>query len=71
VLKTLADRWSRIESQQPAQGNPYMGSEDLNEAATIQHTGVLFMEGEKEPAEISALKRDLQSMATSFREGGE
>jgi hypothetical protein len=67
VLKTLADRWSRVEAQQPAQGdNPYMGSEDLNEAATIQHTGVLFMEGEEEPAEITALKRDLETMATSF-----
>jgi hypothetical protein len=71
VLKTLADRWSRVEPQQPAQGNPYMGSEDLNEAATIQHTGVLFMEGEEEPAEIAALKRDLQSMATSFEQTGE
>ena len=36
VLKTLADRWSRVEAQQPAQaGNPYMGAEDLNEVATI------------------------------------
>lgn len=34
VLKTIADRWSRVEPQQPAQGGyPYMGSEDLNEAA--------------------------------------
>ena len=72
VLKTLADRWLRVEAQQPAQiGNPYMGSEDLNEAATIQHTGVLFMEGEQEPAEIATLKRDLQAMGASFGEGGE
>ena len=72
VLKTLADRWSRVEAEQPAQqGYPYMGSEDLNEAATIQHTGVLFMEGEEEPAEIAALKRDLQTMATSFEQSGE
>jgi hypothetical protein len=48
-----------------------MGSEDLNEASTIQHTGVLFMEGEEEPAEITALKRDLETLATSFGEGGE
>jgi hypothetical protein len=73
VLKTLAERWSRVEARQPAQqGYPYMGSEDLNEAATmIQHTGVLFMEGEEEPAEIAALKRDLETMATSFEQTGE
>ena len=72
VLKTLADRWSRVEARQPAQqGFPYMGSEDLNEAATIQYTGVLFMEGEEEPAEIAALKRDLQTMARSFERSGE
>lgn len=33
-----------------------MGSEDLNETATIQHTEVLFMEGGAEPAEIVTLK---------------
>lgn len=72
VLKALADRWSRVEAQQPGQaGNPYMGTEDLNEMATIQHTGVLFMEGEGEPAEIGALKQDLQAMVTSFEQGGE
>jgi hypothetical protein len=72
VLKTLADRWSRVEPRPPAQrGFPYMGSDDLNEAATIQHTGVLFMEGEEEPAEISALKRDLQTMAAGFESSGE
>ena len=48
-----------------------MGAEDLNETATIQHTGVLFMEGEGEPAEIAALKQDLQAMTTSFEQGGE
>ena len=48
-----------------------MGSGDLNEAATIQHTGVLFMEGEEEPAEIAALKRDLKTMAASFEHSGE
>ena len=72
VLKTLADRWSRVEAQQPSQqGFPYMGSKDLNEAATIQHTGVLFMEGEEEPAEIAALKQELQTMAASFEHSGE
>jgi hypothetical protein len=29
------------------------------------------MEGEDEPAEIAALKRDLQTMATSFEQGGQ
>jgi hypothetical protein len=48
-----------------------MGCEDLNETAAIQHSGVLFLEGEGEPAEITRLKRDLRSMAEDFGETGQ
>ncbi len=47
-----------------------MGCEDLNETAGIQETGVLFMEGEAEPFEITWLKRDLGSLADDFFETG-
>jgi hypothetical protein len=70
VLLTLADRWSQIEPGEPKHGNPYLGAEDLNELSTIQHTGVLFLEGEGEPAEITTLKRDLKITADDLHGSG-
>lgn len=70
VLLTLADRWSSGQVQTSGQGSPYRGCMDLNELATIQHCGVLFMEGEGEPHEIRDLKRDLRKGAESFDYAG-
>ena len=71
VLKTLADRWKNISIQKNKALNPYMGCEDLNESSIIQENGVLFMEGEGEPLEISRLKRDISNFADDFKETGE
>ena len=71
VLKTLADRWKNISIQKNKALNPYMACEDLNETSIIQENGVLFMEGEGEPPEISRLKRDISSFADDFKETGE
>jgi hypothetical protein len=71
VIKTLADRWKQQNIETPKQGNPYMGCEDLNETSSIQHTGVLFMEGEGEPPEISRIKKDLLTLSEDFNETGE
>jgi hypothetical protein len=71
VLKTLADRWAHVKAADPIQGNPYAGCEDLNETATIQDSGVLFLEGEGEPTEIARLKRDLANMANDYEQTGE
>ena len=63
ALQALADRWS---IQQPASQraiNPFEGSVDLNDPAALQLDGVLFMEGEGEPAEVTKLKRDLRALA--------
>lgn len=70
IVLTLADRWSRIQPGEPKHGNPYLGAEDLNELSTIQHTGVLFLEGEGEPAEITTLKRDLKILAEDLHGSG-
>jgi hypothetical protein len=70
LLKSLADRWKNQNIETPKQGNPYMGCEDLNETSNIQHTGVLFMEGEGEPPEISQIKRDLNTLAQVFGQTG-
>ena len=71
TLKTLADRWSVQEPSRGDGGNRYAGCEDLNETSTIQHDGLLFMEGEGEPQEITRLKRDLSTMADDYQKTGE
>jgi hypothetical protein len=70
TLKTIADRWIGLSDTKEARGNPYMGCEDLNEKATIQHDGLLFMEGEGEPTEISQLKRKLKNISDDFDKAG-
>ena len=72
VLLTLADRWQVVEAKPPPPGSfPYLGCEDLNETAAIQQSGVLFLEGEGEPLEITRLKGDLRSHAEFFGEEGQ
>lgn len=71
TLKTLADRWSRAAPGGAGRtGSRFAGCEDLNEAAAIQSDGVLFMEGEGEPAELVRLKRDLAVVADDDAAGG-
>jgi hypothetical protein len=71
VLKTLADRWSEVEPTEPSAGGRYVACEDLNEPASIQAHGVLFMEGEGEPGELSTLKRDLETIAGDYERAGQ
>ena len=61
-LQALADRWSTEPSSQEAL-NPFEGSQDLNDPTALQFDGVLFMEGQGEPAEIARMKREMQSLA--------
>ena len=71
VLLTFADRWADVE---PLEGTPqgrYVACEDLNEKAAIQSHGVLFMEGEGEPGELTTLKRDLELIAQDQANAGE
>src|SRR5215207_1197706 len=63
TLHALADRWSVTPPSHPHAFSPYEGATDLNDPAAIQLDGVLFMEGEGEPGEISHLKRDLRATA--------
>jgi hypothetical protein len=63
TLQALADRWSTVAPASPTPFSPFEGAEDLNDPAALQLDGVLFMEGEGEPAEIGRLKRDLRAVA--------
>ncbi len=71
LLKTLADRWGLVEPHPPGAFGRYSACEDLNETASIQAHGVLFMEGEGEPVELSTLKRDLGATADDLAGAGE
>lgn len=71
TLHALADRWSTaVPSTAPAP-SPFAGAEDLNDLAALQLDGVLFMEGEGRPAEITHLIRDLRTTAEDFAATGE
>ncbi|MGZ8481981.1 MAG: hypothetical protein ACXWWO_05955 [Candidatus Limnocylindria bacterium] len=69
TLKTLAEHWA-VADPEPAAPSPYAGAEDLNDERAIEQTGVLFMEGEGQPTEITALKRDLAIVAEDHEQGG-
>jgi hypothetical protein len=71
TLQALADRWSDVAPGSPTPFSPFEGAEDLNDPTATQLDGVLFMEGEGEPAEISRLTRELRSMADDLAATGE
>ena len=70
TLHALADRWMTVTPSGVDAFNPYQGADDLNALAATQLDGVLFMEGEDEPGEITRLKRDLRALAASCAAAG-
>jgi hypothetical protein len=71
TLQALADRWSTIEPSTRHAVSPYEGADDLNSAAATQLDGVLFLEGEGRPAEISHLIAELRTRADESAATGE
>ncbi len=71
TLQALADRWSTVGPTQRQVLSPYEAAEDLNAPDAIQLEGVLFLEGEGRPAEITKLIRDLRTLAEDARATGE
>lgn len=65
-LKALADHWQQVEPVEAPLQNRYAGCEDLNAKAAIDGSGILFLEGEGEPAEINGLKQELATSADRF-----
>jgi hypothetical protein len=70
TLHGLADRWSRTTPVETHALSPYEGAPDLNDPVALQLDGVLFMEGEDEPGEVTRLKRDLRTMADDAEAAG-
>jgi hypothetical protein len=71
TLQALADRWSTVAPADRAVLSPYEAAEDLNAPDAIQLDGVLFLEGEGRPAELSHLIRDLRTLADDALATGE
>ncbi|MGZ4435631.1 MAG: hypothetical protein ACXVW7_18710 [Trebonia sp.] len=71
TLQALADRWSTATPSVSHAVSPFEGAEDLNSEAATALDGVLFMEGEGRPAEISGMIRELRADADSFTAAGE
>lgn len=70
VLKALAARWCEATPAEHPAANPLAGAEDLNAPGLVAESGVLFMEGGGEPAEIKRIKRDLETVAGDMEETG-
>ena len=49
----------------------FVGTEDLNAPGLVAGSGILFMEGEGEPAELRRLKREVALLADETHQGGE
>lgn len=70
VLKALGARWSEVTPTDHPAANPLAGAEDLNAPGLTAESGVLFMEGQGEPAEIKRIKRDLATLADDMDQTG-
>jgi hypothetical protein len=70
ALAALADRWSSLAPRPLDALNPYEGSEDLNAPEATQLDGVLFMEGQPTPTELTRLIRDLRTVGADGEETG-
>ena len=70
TLLALAERWTCAEPAAAPAPSPFAGTPDLNDDRAIETSGVLFMEGEGEPAEITRIKSELQTIAASSEQSG-
>lgn len=70
TLKALAGHWLTAEPLTVEESQRYSGCDDLNVQAAIETLGVLFQEGEGEPAEIGRLKRELSTQADDHEQTG-
>ena len=70
TLIALAERWTSAEPAAVPGPSPFAGTPDLNDDRAIETSGVLFMEGGGEPAEITRMKSELEAMAAASEQTG-
>ena len=71
TLLALADRWATAAPSTRHALSPYEGADDLNSRVAVQLDGVLFLEGEGRPPELTALIGELRTHAEGFDGVGE
>jgi citrate lyase beta subunit len=70
ALSALADRWEHVDAQRVEALSPYQGADDLNAPEALQLDGILFMEGNTEPAEITSIIHELRAVGTTSVDTG-
>ncbi len=70
ALKALAERWTVATPEEHPSPSPFGGAPDLNDDRATETAGILFMEGEGEPAEITRMKADLAALAEAGHSTG-
>jgi hypothetical protein len=70
TLIALAERWMSVEPAAAPAPSPFAGAPDLNDDRAIETSGVLFMEGGGEPAEIGRMKSELEARAATSEQTG-
>jgi hypothetical protein len=70
TLIALAERWSLAAPVAEPAASPFAGTPDLNDDRAIETSGVLFMEGAGEPAEIIRIKSELEASAARSEQSG-
>jgi hypothetical protein len=70
TLIALAERWASVEAAAEPVPSPFAGAPDLNDDRAVETSGVLFMEGGGEPAEITRIKSELETIAASSEQSG-
>jgi hypothetical protein len=70
TLIALAEQWTSAEPAAAPAASPFAGAPDLNDERAIETSGVLFMEGGGEPAEIGRMKSELEAMAAISEQTG-
>lgn len=71
ALKAMAAHWHEAEPTEHAPAVPFAGAEDLNAPGLVGESGILFMEGEGEPHEITRMKREARTIASDCEQTGE
>jgi len=70
TLIALAERWASAKPAAEPVPSPYAGTPDLNDDRAIETSGVLFMEGGGEPAEMRRIKSELETIAACSDQTG-
>ena len=70
TLMALSERWRTATPVESPVPSPFAGAVDLNDERAIETGGVLFMEGEGEPAEIARIKSELENAAATCEQTG-